>query len=71
MDLTTEQKKIASLALSDSEWRNYSISLEKPIKDLTPCKFKLNRYYCPREEGASDDGRKLGLAVNKIRFARK
>jgi len=70
MDLTTDRKKIAFLALSDSEWRNYSISLEEPIKDFTPCMFKLNRYYCPREEGKSEDGRKLGLAVNRINFVR-
>ena len=71
MDLTTYRKRIGSLAISDSEWRNYSISLEEPIKDLTPCKFKLSRYYCPRKEGKSNDGRKLGMAVNKISFLRR
>ena len=71
MDLTTARERIASLSLSGSEWRNFSISLEKPLKELTPCEFKLNRYYCPREEGTGEDGRKLGLAVNKISFVRR
>jgi hypothetical protein len=71
MDVIIGREKIASIALAESEWKKYSIWLAKPMSDLTPCKFKLNRYYCPKEEGESEDERKLGLAVNQISFGKE
>jgi MoaA/NifB/PqqE/SkfB family radical SAM enzyme len=70
MEVMVGQEKINSLTLLDSEWKNYSISLPNVVTDLTPANFRLNRYFCPKEEGESEDERKLGLAINRIGFIR-
>ena len=70
MEVMVGEEKISSLTLSDSEWKNYSISLPNVVTNLTPANFRLNRYVCPKEEGESEDERKLGLAINRIGFIR-
>ena len=71
LDVVVDNERTASITLVESQWKNYSITLIRPVEDLTPIRFKLSRYYCPREEGKSNDGRKLGMAVNRISFLRR
>ena len=70
MEVITGRDKIDMILPANSGWEKYSIALARPTADLIPCTFRLNRYYCPKEEGKSTDGRKLGLAINKFFFMR-
>jgi MoaA/NifB/PqqE/SkfB family radical SAM enzyme len=69
MDMVMGQEKIDTIMFTGSEWKKYSVSLLRRTNGLTPCKFKLNGCYCPKEVGKSEDIRKLGLAIHGISFA--
>ncbi len=71
MDVFIGQSKIDRVLFGRFEWDKYSITLPRPTSDFTQCIFKLNRYYCPREEGKSADSRKLGLSIHSISFFKK
>ncbi|MDY6971273.1 MAG: radical SAM protein [Thermodesulfobacteriota bacterium] len=62
---------VDSVAFSNPEWRHYPIALQRPTSELTLCKFKLNRYCCPKDNGMSEDERHLGMAINKISFMKE
>jgi MoaA/NifB/PqqE/SkfB family radical SAM enzyme len=70
MDIILGQRTIETLKLSDPEWKEYAVSFPGPVADPIPCTFRLNKYYCPREKGNGADGRKLGLAIQKISLFR-
>lgn len=69
MDVVMGQEKMGAIAFTGSDWKGYSVSLLRRTNGLTPCKFRLSGYYCPKEAGKSEDGRKLGLAIQGISFA--
>ncbi|MFH0729722.1 MAG: radical SAM protein [Pseudomonadota bacterium] len=51
-------------------WQKYRIDFPIPVNNMAKCQLRLNRYYCPYEKGDGADRRKLGMAVNYIRFVK-
>ena len=70
MDVIMGQEKMGKIVFTGSDWKRYSVSLLRRTSRLRPCKFRLSGYYCPKEAGKSEDGRKLGLAIHRISFDR-
>ena len=68
MDVMIDQYDTDRIVINNSEWTGHSIPLLRPTLELTPVTFRLNRYYCPQEEGGGRDTRKLGLSVHNISF---
>ena len=71
MDVLIHDEKIETVRLSESEWKRYAITFARPVRELTPCKFKLAGYFCPKEESESQDNRRLGIAISQISFIRE
>jgi MoaA/NifB/PqqE/SkfB family radical SAM enzyme len=49
-------------------WQTYRMNFPIPVTEMTRCQLRLNHSYCPHEKGDGMDRRKLGMAVNYIRF---
>ena len=52
----------------DDGWSTQSIHLEQPVDKMSACVLNLHGSYCPSAEGDSGDGRRLGMAVQRIEF---
>lgn len=59
---------IQCFTLSESGWKTYRVSLNTGSDGWKFIRFHLNRSYCPKTSGQSEDNRTLGWAVRHIRI---
>lgn len=68
LNITNANGGVVSVLFSDPSWLEYRIELHEPFASAGICRWTLNRSFCPKDKGAGDDERHLGLAVNRISF---
>ncbi|MFH1167946.1 MAG: radical SAM protein [Pseudomonadota bacterium] len=68
LEINVEGQRPLYMEISNREWKAYSIPLDNAIALPAFCHFKMDKYYCPSENGGGEDQRKLGLAIRKINF---
>ncbi|MCP3928293.1 MAG: radical SAM protein [Bacteroidetes bacterium] len=56
------------VSVATPEWQWVKIKFPNMSEAIRICTVSVNDYYSPGEQGNSEDFRKLGLAVNSIRF---
>jgi len=60
-----------STSVKTSKWQKIRIDLPDRVNETMVGDILINGCFCPGEHGESQDFRKLGMAVNSIRFYRK
>jgi len=70
LEAEVEGRPVESIEVRGTEWQEISLWFPIPTKDTAVCRFRLDRAFCPRVEGAGPDERRLGMAVSRITYER-